>query len=56
MSRQEPKLLKAAMENEIKKKGAEERDNEKREAVKGLEMFWEGGCEYILGKMDIYSA
>lgn len=44
------------MENEIKKKGAEERDNEKREAVKGLEMFWEGGCEYILGKMDIYSA
>lgn len=41
-SRQELKPLKAAMENGIEKKGAIEKDSEKKEAVKGLEMFWEG--------------
>lgn len=51
-SRQELKPLKAAMENGIEKKGSN-RESEKREAVRDV---LGRGCEYILGKMDLYKA
>lgn len=42
LSRPELKPLKAVMKSRIEKKGAKNKDSEKGEAGRELEMFWEG--------------
>lgn len=52
MSWQEPKTLKAAVENGIEKK----REQKRKRGCGGVRDVLGSGCEYILGKMDFYRA